>query len=223
MANHRIRFSKEGTASYISHLDLMRTLQRGFLRAGISIRHTEGFHPHPYISIPLPLPLGFSSQCELLEFGLLGGVTMEELPERLTQALPAGITVERCYEGGLPFRKLSFVRYQITLEYDKALAQQSQEALSSILARESCVIQKRSKKAKSGFVELDIIPQIQQMESLEASENTLQMQILLKAQNPGLNPDLLIGVLRKEYPELSPDYSHFHRIEILDEEGTVFL
>lgn len=56
MAKHRIAFSKEGKARYISHLDLMRTMQRAFLRAGIRIQHTEGFHPHPYISMPLPPP-----------------------------------------------------------------------------------------------------------------------------------------------------------------------
>ena len=51
----------------------MRTFQRAFARAGISIKHTEGFHPHPFVSIPLPLSVGFSSQCEVLEFGLTGG------------------------------------------------------------------------------------------------------------------------------------------------------
>ena len=80
MSDQRILFTKSGTAKYISHLDLMHTMERAFLRAGITIRHTAGFHPHPYVSIPLPLPLGFSSQCELLEFGLVEGSTVEELP-----------------------------------------------------------------------------------------------------------------------------------------------
>ena len=83
MADQRILFAKYGTAKYISHLDLMHTMERAFLRAGITIRHTAGFHPHPYVSIPLPLPLFFSSQCELLEFGLVEGSTMEQLPEQM--------------------------------------------------------------------------------------------------------------------------------------------
>ena len=111
------RILKEScTAKYISHLDLMHTMERAFLRAGITIRHTAGFHPHPYVSIPLPLPLGFSSQCELMEFGLEEGCTMEELPQKMNQVLPAGIVIHDCYEGGLPFRALSFVRYDIFLE-----------------------------------------------------------------------------------------------------------
>ena len=66
MPKDRLLFVKEGRARYISHLDLMRTFQRAFLRADIPIKHTEGFNPHPFISIALPLSLGFSSQCEIL-------------------------------------------------------------------------------------------------------------------------------------------------------------
>ena len=58
----RLLFSKTGRAKYISHLDLMRTFQRAFARAGIAIKHTEGFNPHPFVSIALPLSVGYSSQ-----------------------------------------------------------------------------------------------------------------------------------------------------------------
>ena len=34
MPDQRILFSKSGTAKYISHLDLMHTMERAFLRAG---------------------------------------------------------------------------------------------------------------------------------------------------------------------------------------------
>ena len=134
MPDQRILFSKSGTAKYISHLDLMHTMERAFLRAGITIRHTAGFHPHPEVSIPLPLPLGFSSQCELMEFGLEEGCTMEELPQKMNQVLPAGIVIHDCYEGGLPFRALSFVRYDIFLEFDGNLAQAAGEAFQDLSA-----------------------------------------------------------------------------------------
>ena len=68
---HRLAFSKSDTAKFISHLDLMRTFQRAFFRAGLDIRHTEGFNPHAFVSIPLPLPVGFSSACEVLELSLI--------------------------------------------------------------------------------------------------------------------------------------------------------
>ena len=77
MRKIRLFYKKLGRAVYISHLDLMRTLQRAFLRAGYSLKYSEGFNPHPVISILLPLSVGASSECELMDF---------EEDERLTHA-----------------------------------------------------------------------------------------------------------------------------------------
>lgn len=222
MSDQRILFTKSGTAKYISHLDLMHTMERAFLRAGITIRHTAGFHPHPYVSIPLPLPLGFSSQCELLEFGLVEGSTVEELPQKMNQALPAGIQVLQCYDGGLPFKKLAYVRYDITLEFETPLADQAAQAFRELLGRESFVVQKRSKKAKSGFTEVDIIPLVEAVEEIRPEGTFLYLTLLLKAQNPGLNPDVLLQGFRGEHPELPMIYTACHRREILDDEKKIY-
>ena len=217
MADQRILFTKSGTAQYISHLDLMHTMERAFLRAGITIRHTAGFHPHPYVSIPLPLPLGFSSDCEIMEFGLVDGATMETLPQKMTDALPAGVKVLQCYEGGQAFKKLSYVRYEITLEFDTPMAPQAAEAFLALLKRESFVVRKRSKKAKSGFTEVDVIPLVEAVEEVRADGSFLYLTLLLKAQNPGLNPDVLLQGFKAEHPEFPIIYSHCHRREILDD------
>ena len=222
MSDQQILFTKSGTAKYISHLDLMHTMERAFLRAGITIRHTAGFHPHPYVSIPLPLPLGFSSQCELLEFGLVEGSTVEELPQKMNRALPAGIQVRQCYDGGLPFKKLAYVRYDITLEFETPLADQAAQAFRELLGRESFVVQKRSKKAKSGFTEVDIIPLVEAVEEIRPEGTFLYLTLLLKAQNPGLNPDVLLQGFRGEHPELPMIYTACHRREILDEEKKIY-
>ena len=222
MSDQRILFTKSGTAKYISHLDLMHTMERAFLRAGITIRHTAGFHPHPYVSIPLPLPLGFSSQCELLELGLVEGSTVEELPQKMNRALPAGIQVRQCYDGGLPFKKLAYVRYDITLEFETPLADQAAQAFLELLGRESFVVQKRSKKAKSGFTEVDIIPLVEAVEEIRPEGTFLYLTLLLKAQNPGLNPDVLLQGFRGEHPELPMIYTACHRREILDEDKNIY-
>lgn len=222
MSDQRILFTKSGTAKYISHLDLMHTMERAFLRAGITIRHTAGFHPHPYVSIPLPLPLGFSSQCELLEFGLVEGSTVEELPQKMNRALPAGIQVRQCYDGGLPFKKLAYVRYDITLEFETPLADQAAQAFRELLGRESFVVQKRSKKAKSGFTEVDIIPLVEAVEEIRPEGTFLYLTLLLKAQNPGLNPDVLLQGFRGEHPEMPMIYTACHRREILDEDKNIY-
>lgn len=56
----------------MSHLDLMRLMQRAFRRAGVVLHHSQGFTPHAYVSMLLPLSVGMESVCELMEYELDG-------------------------------------------------------------------------------------------------------------------------------------------------------
>ena len=222
MSEARIQFIKTDRARYISHLDLMRTFQRAFLRADLHVRHTEGFNPHAYVSIALPLSVGFSSQCEILEFGLPEGEDRSQVPERLTRALPEGITVTRCYDGGRPFKELCWVNYIITLEYDAGAPVGAENAVRNLLNRESLVVTKKSKKAKSGQVQVDLIPLIHRVD-YESRRDAIVLDAVLRAQNPGLNPTLLVETIRRECPEVSPDYVSCHRKQVLDKNLQPFL
>ena len=86
----RLRFEKSGRAVYISHLDLMRTMQRAFQRADYGLKYSEGFNPHPILSILLPLSVGASSVCELMDFSLAEEADLAALLEKLTAAMPEG-------------------------------------------------------------------------------------------------------------------------------------
>jgi len=218
MPDQRLLFSKTGRSRFISHLDLMRTFQRAFLRADIAIKHTEGFHPHAFVSIALPLSVGYGSCCEILEFGLLEGVTPEEVPAKLNAVLPEGIEVLSCYDAEKPVKALAWVDYSAVWEYDTPVAREAAASLQELLGQESLVIQKKSKKAKSGFTEVDLIPLISSCE-ITAEEQTISFHMVVRAQNPGLNPALLAEVLPEE---LRPDFTAYSRQEILCEDGTVF-
>ena len=222
MVDHRLLFEKAGRARFISHLDLMRTFQRAFFRAGIPIKHTEGFHPHAFISIALPLSLGYSSQCEILEFGLQAPLAGEEVVRRLNGALPEGVRVLDCYEGGRPIKQLAFLDYRVDLDYpEQSAAEQARQALEELLGRESLVVRKKTKKAKCGYTEVDVIPRIRSW-SLEREGARLTLNTVLAAQTPGLNPELIVEALRAERPELAPELSWCHRREALDEAGQPF-
>ena len=214
MPKHRLAFSKADTAKFISHLDLMRTFQRAFLRAGIAVKHTEGFNPHAFVSIPLPLSVGFSSACEVLECQVLN-VPLEEVPARMNAALPAGITVTRCYEAVRPVKELCYVNYIVTLEYETGAPFGAERDIQALLERDSLVMTKRSKKAKSGFTEVDLIPLIARA-SVEERRDTIDLDLVLKAQNPGLNPELVVAAVREQCPDASPDFVSIHRRAVLD-------
>ena len=215
MTNHRLAFSKSDTAKFISHLDLMRTFQRAFLRAGIAIKHTEGFNPHAFVSLPLPLPVGFSSSCEVLDFQLVGPDALEDVPARMNAVLPAGIQVHRCYEALRPVKELAYVNYIVTLEYEAGAPFGADTAIRELLSRESLVMDKRSKKAKGGFTQVDLIPLIARA-SIEERRDTVALDLILQAKNPGLNPELILAAIRRELPDAAPDFATFHRRSLLD-------
>lgn len=217
----RLQFSKTGRARYISHLDLMRTFQRAFQRADLTIKHTEGFNPHPFISILLPLSLGFSSECEVLEFQLLGDTPHQEVPARLNAVLPEGISVERCYEGGRKAKELVLVDYQLTMEYDNGVPAGTADAWQEMLKRESLNVTKKSKKSKTGETVVDIIPHVKSFSVIE-SYGALVLNAVISAQNPGLNPQLLVTALTGEYPEMVPDFVRYHRRAVMDSARNLF-
>jgi len=221
MADHRLLFSKTGRARYISHLDLMRTFQRAFFRAGIPIKHTEGFNPHAFVSIALPLSVGYSSQCEILEFGLLDGVSEDEVPARMNKALPEGIIIHSCYKAQRPIKALTHLNYIITFDYETGVPTGAETALKELLSRESVVVRKKSKKSKTGFTEVDLIPLIKSW-TVEGRRDTLVADVVLAAQNPGLNPELIRAAFCQEYPQFEPGFVSFYRREALDCEGKVF-
>lgn len=212
---NRLRFSKTGRAKYISHLDLMRTFQRAFLRAGIDIRHTEGYHPHAFVSIPLPLSVGFSSECEALEFELVGETPMETVPARMNAVLPEGVTVQRCCDGVQAVKALTYVNYIVTLEYENGTPFGAETAVRDLLKRESLVVTKKSKKAKSGEVQVDLIPLIEKADC-EGRRDTITLDLVIRAQNPGLNPELIVNAIRTECPDFAPDFVSFHRKDVLN-------
>ena len=98
MDKYRMRFSKTGRAVYISHLDLMRTITRAFLRAECRLKYSEGFNPHPNISIALPLSVGCESVCEIMDFKMLEDMPCDEIKSRLSTQMPEGIEVLEVYE-----------------------------------------------------------------------------------------------------------------------------
>jgi radical SAM-linked protein len=212
---HRLAFSKTDTAKYISHLDLMRTFQRSFLRAGLHIKHTEGFNPHAFVSIPLPLSVGFSSGCEVLECEILNEEHLERVPERMNAALPTGITVSRCYEAVRPVKELCYVDYIVTMEYEAGAPFGAERAIHDLLDRDALVVTKRSKKAKSGQVELDLIPLIAKA-TVEERRDTVTLDLILRAQNPGVNPELIVSAIRSNCPEAAPDFVAIYRRSVLD-------
>lgn len=89
----RLRFTKHGKVRWIGHRDVARAMERAFRVAALPLAFTEGFSPHPKVSFGLALPTGHESDAEYLDLVLATDLDVEELPTRLSAALPEGIDV----------------------------------------------------------------------------------------------------------------------------------
>ena len=212
----RLRFEKTGRAVYISHLDLMATMQRAFSRAGLELKYSEGFNPHPLISILLPLSVGTASVCELMDFRLKEDIDLSALPARLTAVLPEGIRVTEAYPAEQKSARLKWLDVTGRLEYDHGAP--ALEELQAFFSREELVIEKKTKR---GLGQSDIRPAIDRIAfSADGEDRILTARI--SAQEPTLNPDHLIQALRQLQPELAPDFAEFMRLETYDAEHNTF-
>jgi radical SAM-linked protein len=89
----RLFYSKQGPAKYVSHIDLSQTIQRSLRRAGIQVRHTQGFHPKMHLSFPPALGLGMKGKEEVLEFHSRYQLSGQQTIERINRYFPEGIRV----------------------------------------------------------------------------------------------------------------------------------
>ena len=213
----RLLFEKTGDSVWISHLDLMRVFQRAFRRAGLPLKHSQGFTPRAIVSIALPLSVGVSSYCELLDYELTDGVLAA--PEQLNEKLPEGIRVLEIIENGRKIKELTHLRAKLVLTYDGGVPFGAVEAMYALYAQESLIIEKHSRKGKT---ETNILPMLCEKKIVQTDDKHIEMEVLVCAQNPSLNPQLLITAVELYAPALQPDYVEISRIEVFDTEGHVF-
>jgi radical SAM-linked protein len=102
-----LHYWKEGSARFLSHLNVMQLLERALVRCGFSLRFTEGFNPHPKFTSSPAIPLGMSSRCEHLQFEVYGELPADAVA-RLNECLIEGLTVQSI----LPFD--SAARWKVT-------------------------------------------------------------------------------------------------------------
>lgn len=214
----RLLFSKTGRAVYISHLDLMRTLTRAFLRAECRLKYSEGFNPHPQISIALPLSVGCESVCEIMDFKLIEDKDPEEILAALSKQLPEGIEAISVYASERKVKELKWLKISGVLEYDERDASLMEQKLNEFFTQESIVI---TKKTKRGMGESDIRPAIKEI-SFFAEGDDVKLAAVISAQEPTLNPELIADALRQLAQDIAPDFAKFKRLEVFDENMSVF-
>ena len=79
------------------------------------------------------------------------------------------------------------------------------------------------KKTKSGDIQnQNIVSMIRRMSVSQKDENALELRALICCQNPTLNPMQMAAAIEKYLPDLKPDFAKCARLEIYDNDETIF-
>ena len=219
MSNTRLLIKKDGLGKYMSHLDLMHTMERVFNRAGIKILHTQGFNPHPYMSFCMPLSVGVESVCEIMDFVMDDDTAIDGLAQRLNMFLPAGIEVLEAYTSERRTKEIVWLEIMGEYIFDNADAEKKCRALTELYNRDSIVIERRTKR---GFGQTNIAENINSIELSVKDSSTVFIHAVIAAQNPSLNPEHLVTAVKQLMPENTPDFHWFRRLQVYDENMKVF-
>ena len=219
----RAVFEKRRRAKYISHLDLMRCMQRAFRRAGVPIWFTEGFNPHAYLMFPLALSLGYESGCEIMDFRLDGDMSMEESMERLNRVLPDDLQLLSVAEPVLKHTEITAADYLIGIPFTDGTPEALFSAWEAFWAQPEILMEKKTKR---GMTEIDLKPTAE-IQDVQKTERGLSLRLRMPAGtsvnvNPSLLTDAFRTYLEANAPELKTGMVRAERLAILCADGTPF-
>ena len=216
--DRRIVYEKCGRAKYISHLDLMRAMQRAIKRAKLPIWYTQGFNPHIYIMFPLTLSLGFESRVEVMDFALLEDMPFDEVVRALDAQMPEGMRIVSCAAPVHSHTEITHAQYSIRLSADKS-PEECTELFRDFLSKDKIEIEKRTKKKTVNLV--DIRPSIN-VTDMKCDDKFLYITVILPAGGSfNLNANVVIETFLGMYG-LAVDELCIERTKILLADGEDF-
>ena len=199
MPRFRIRMRKMGRCAFLSHLDLMRALERAIRRSGLRPAFSEGFHPHPKISFAAPLSVGVSSEGEIADIELASAVSADEVSARLAAQLPEELRVDRVVEAASDDQSLmsrvAAARYRISIPVGLLGDRPLRDQILRLLERDSLPV---SRERKGNAEVVDVRPLILELAVVGSAACHAEIDAVLATGGKGnLRPADLIAAFRE--------------------------
>lgn len=196
-----VKFTKEENIKFISHLDVLKTIQKNIRRAELPIEYSQGFNPHMTTSIAQPLSVGVYSSGEYLDMVLVNEMNEEEIIERLNATAPGGIKYISAL--AIPYKEgekkvpqamamIDGARYTIKVKYSDVL--NLEKEIEKLLEKDEWNIVKKTKK---GEKETNIKPMIKEFKYW-IKDNVLVMNTLISTgSREHLSAELLVKYIQE--------------------------
>ncbi len=195
----RLRFAKQGKIRFVSHRDVARIVERSIRKLKLPVSYSEGFSPRPRISFGLALTVAYESEAEFLDVDFVTPIDLEDLPARLTDALPDGlsVTAARHIEPGTASlqESISCCRWIIEVVGDPA---DVTAAVSTTLAAPELMLE-RVRKGKTTTV--DVRPAIVAIDIVGPTDRGVRLVTELATKAPSIRPAEFVRVLSPDFAE----------------------
>lgn len=190
MNKYRIKYERNQDAKFISHLDLMRTMNRALRRANAPLQYTQGFNPHSIMTVALPLSVGILSECEYLDITFSKEVDCSTFADELNAVMPSGIKIIEIRNAD----EMRAFKYIETATYDATFKSDIAPDCEKFMAMSEAVM---DKKTKSGEKSEDILPDIHKLSCIKNGDfYTLSMHINVGSKR-NLKPELVVSAFKK--------------------------
>ena len=213
------KYSKTGYLKYISHLDVLRFIQRSVKRAGIKAKYSEGFNPHMKTSFGYPLSLGIESIGEYFELELNENIEPELFKDKMNSVMPKEMQIIKAdYSNDAEslMKRCAYARYLINIEPSidvNKLNEYFEEMLTEGVIYKR---QKMNKKNKLVTKELNTKELIDYLKA-ESINNKTKIMAVFKTQETGsMKVEEFIKLIIEKGFDL--DYYTIMKIDALDEE-----
>ncbi|MDU4848264.1 TIGR03936 family radical SAM-associated protein [Clostridium sp.] len=196
-----IKFTKEPNIKFISHLDVLRTIQRNIRRADLPIEYSQGFNPHMATSIAQPLSVGVYSSGEYMDMVLTREMNEEEIIKRLNETAPSGIKyisalaipyVEGQKKVPQAMAMIDAARYIIKIKYTQI--DDVETEINKLLEKETWDTIKKSKK---GSKEVDIKTFIKEFSFWIKDEYLVINTLISTGSREHLSAELLVRYIQE--------------------------
>jgi radical SAM-linked protein len=208
---YRAFYRKEGIASFMSHLDVMRTFTRAFKRAKIPVWYSQGFTKRPHLEFPLPLPLGVSGANEIMDFAITEAISdNNEFIQSVNCVLPNGLQIINVTEQLTDTNEIMFAKYNLYIPKNV-----NNDIINRFISQDTIYGEKYSKS--KGMQTVEIKPYIQIVDFLDESsdiDKNIVTVILPTGNTFNLNVNVLINALAK-YCNIKPEIIYAKRTEYL--------
>ncbi|AWK50756.1 radical SAM protein [Clostridium beijerinckii] len=149
------KFTKEENIKFISHLDVLKTIQKNIRRSGLPVEFSQGFNPHMNTSIAQPLSVGVYSSGEYMDMILTAEMDEQEIVDKLNATAPSGIKYISAL--AIPYTQgekkvpqamalIDAARYTIKVKYSDV--SNLEEEMTNLLENEAWNTIKKSKKGE---------------------------------------------------------------------------